>query len=169
MVKFAWLPEAEWRTRWVSFWTLGGYCISKHCLQLPIRPVGPHVLTSSYLPIMEAIGLWLGPTQHDSCSMPALSLLWRQLWPAVKLLSCKDLKAAQKLNTPGREHDGFSEHWPKRTQVYRKAFSFSRFSHNYHLCLQELFSQPSLGWKRFKDFSLQMTYEALTFFHVPRC
>lgn len=25
-------------------------------------------------PIMEAIGLWLGPAQHDSCSMTALSL-----------------------------------------------------------------------------------------------
>lgn len=153
-MKFPWLPEAEETTRWVSFWRLGRHCISKHCLQLPMGRSDQQDHMSwpvPIFPIIEAIGLWLGPTQHDSCSMPALSLPWRQLWPAVKLLSCKDLKPAQKLNTPGREHDGFSEHWSKRMQMYWK-HSFLQVFHNYHLCLQELFPQPSLGWKHFKDF-----------------
>lgn len=99
-------------------------------------------------PIMEAIGLWLGPTHHDSCSMPALSLPWRQHCLAVKLLSCKDLKPVQKLNTPGIEHNGFSEHWSKRMQMYWKHV-FLQVLHNYHLCLQELFPSAQFRAKTF--------------------
>lgn len=101
------------------------------------------------LPHKRTIGLWLGPVQHDCCSPPAPRLPRRQPRPAVELLSGKDLKAAQKSSTPGTEQDGFLEHWSKRMEICRK--HFLQVFNNYHLYLQELFPQPSWGWKHFKD------------------
>lgn len=128
-MRFPWFPKAEETTWWVSFVrALQIMHIQASSAQWADRTSRATCLDQfPSSPIMEAIGLWLGPAQHDSCSVPALSLPWRQPWPAVKLLSCKDLKPAQKLNTPGIEQDGFSEHWSKRIQMYWKHFFFSRF------------------------------------------